>query len=142
MLPLPHHYVVTAIPVVGEIHLISEGLSPLSTEAPVEFDGPGGLWSPETMLVGAAADCFAITFRGVARASHLEWLDMRCAATGTLDRVDGVMRFTTIELHVHLTLAEGIDHGLAHRVLDKAKRSCLITNSMNAEVRLEATIAS
>lgn len=141
MHPLPHRYVVTAFP--GRAHdvaLSSPGLRPLTTAAPVEFDGPGGLWSPETLLVGAAADCFAITFRGVARASHLEWIDMSCEATGTLDRIDGVMRFTRIDLHARLTLPDGANEALAGRVLDKAKRTCLITSSMNADVHLHASV--
>jgi peroxiredoxin-like protein len=114
---------------------------PLTTAAPAEFDGPGGLWSPETLLVGSAADCFAITFRGVARASRLEWIDMSCEVTGTLDRTDGVMRFTRIDLHVRLTLSDGGSEELAGRVLDKAKRNCLITSSLNADVHVKASIA-
>lgn len=141
MKPLPHHYVVTAIP--GPAHdvaLTTPGAPSLPTAAPEEFDGPGGLWSPETLLVGAAADCFAITFRGVARASQLEWIDMSCEATGTLDRIDGVMRFTRIDLHARLTLPDGANEALAGRVLDKAKRNCLITSSMNAEVHMHASV--
>jgi peroxiredoxin-like protein len=141
MTPLPHRYVVTASP--GPSHdvaLSSPGVRPLTTAAPVEFDGPGGLWSPETLLVGAAADCFAITFRGVARASHLEWIDMTCEVTGTLDRIDGVMRFTRIDLHARLVLQDGGSEALAGRVLDKAKRTCLITNSLTADVHLQTSI--
>jgi organic hydroperoxide reductase OsmC/OhrA len=141
MTPLPHRYVVTAFP--GPAHdvaLSSPGVRPLTTAAPVEFDGPGGLWSPETLLVGAVADCFAITFRGVARASQLEWIDMSCEVTGTLDRIDGVMRFTQVDLHARLTLPDTAGEALAGRVLDKAKRTCLITNSLTADVHLHTSI--
>ena len=141
MLPLPHRYAVTAVPDPGGgIHLSTNGVRPLPTAAPAEFDGPGDAWSPETLLVGAAADCFAITFRGVARASQLAWHEMACEATGVLDRVDGVVRFTRIDLHVRLPLSEGASEDLAHRVLDKVKRQCLITNSLNADIHLHTTI--
>lgn len=143
MTPLPHRYVVTAVPDPGHlVRLTSPGVPALSTAAPVEFDGPGEAWSPETLLVGAAADCFAITFRGVARASQLPWLAMTCEAAGTLDRVDGVMRFVRIDLDARLTVPEGTSDALAGRVLDKAKRTCLITNSLTADVHLHTSIES
>jgi peroxiredoxin-like protein len=140
MLPFPHRYVVTAVPVAGcEVRLATLGAPTVSTAAPAEFDGPGNRWSPETLLVGAAADCFAITFVGVAKASNLAWTDMTCEAAGTLDR-DGVTRFTRIDLQVRLVVPEGYDENRILRVLDKVKRNCLITNSVNAAVRVHATV--
>lgn len=141
MQPLPHRYAVTTAASSGDrIVLETAGAPSLSTAAPAEFDGPGDAWSPETLLVGAVADCFAITFRGVARASKLAWREMACDVTGTLDRVDGAMRFTRVDIDVRLALAADADRPLADRVLDKVKRSCLITNSLNAEIRLSAAI--
>jgi peroxiredoxin-like protein len=141
MLPLPHRYAVTAMPTAdGLVHLTTDTAASMPSAAPVEFDGPGGLWSPETLLVGAAADCFAITFRGVARASHLAWNTMTCEAAGTLDRLEGVMRFTRIDLQVRVEVPARTDENLMHRVLDKVKRTCLVTNSLNAEVHVHATI--
>jgi organic hydroperoxide reductase OsmC/OhrA len=141
MLSLPHRYAVTAVPTAdGEVRLATNGVPPLPTAAPAEFDGPGDRWSPETMLVGAVADCFAITFRGVARASQVAWTEMTCEVTGTLDRVGGVTRFTRIDLDVHVVVPDGADELPALRVLDKVKRTCLITNSLNADVCLHAAI--
>lgn len=141
MQSLPHHYAVTAaVSTDDEIELSTSGVVPLQTAAPVEFDGPGHLWSPETLLVGAIADCFAITFRGIARASKLAWSDVAFDVIGTLDRVDGLMRFTQIDIHARVTLPDEAEPHLAHRVLDKVKRSCLITNSLTAVVDLHATI--
>jgi organic hydroperoxide reductase OsmC/OhrA len=34
---------------------------------------PGNAWSPETSLVAAVADCFILTFRGVAQAAKFPW---------------------------------------------------------------------
>jgi peroxiredoxin-like protein len=141
MNPLPHRYVVTAVPEPAhDVYLTTPGVLPLATAAPVEFDGPGNAWSPETLLVGAAADCFAITFRGVAKASQLTWTAMTCEVAGTLDRVDGVMRFTEIDVDARLTVPDGTSEALARRVLDKAKRNCLITNSLTANVHLHTTL--
>ncbi|WP_410959978.1 OsmC family protein, partial [Salmonella sp. SAL4434] len=74
MQAFPHRYRVKGSgSVTGDVELIAAGLPPLRSESPAEFDGPGDRWSPETLLVGAVADCFLLTFRAIARASKLSW---------------------------------------------------------------------
>src|SRR6185436_13165437 len=59
MRPSPHHYSVTSQAAPNlHVRLNSVGLSELSSEPPAEFGGPGNLWSPETLLLAAVADCF------------------------------------------------------------------------------------
>jgi uncharacterized OsmC-like protein len=116
----------------GEITLESDGLSRLQSEAPVEFDGPGTLWSPETLLTAAVADCLALTFRGVAKARHLPFLSFQCEVEGTLDRVAGRTVFTEFRIHARLRVPEGTPPADAERALVRAKDTCLVTNSLTA----------
>lgn len=82
----PHRYrVKVSGQVTGDVELTSDGLAALRSASPAQFDGPGGRWSPETLLVGAVADCFVLTFRAIARASKLSWLSLDCDVMGTLD---------------------------------------------------------
>src|SRR5881394_3744680 len=105
MQPLPHHYDVTVMAgKEGHAEIRSRGLSPVISAPPSEFDGPGNLWSPETLTMGAVADCLVLTFRAIANASKLNWTTMVCDAKGTVDRSDGVIRFTAIQLHARLLL--------------------------------------
>lgn len=70
----PHRYHVhAAAETEGNVLLGSEGLPTLTTAAPPQYGGPGGQWSPETLLMAAAADCFILTFRAIATASKLAW---------------------------------------------------------------------
>lgn len=141
MQEFPHHYSVSAAAVTqGDIELRAAHVPNLHTASPAEFDGPGDRWSPETLFVGALGDCFAITFRGVARASKLPWTSLRCDVTGTLERIDRFTQFTAFELHAHLDVPAGTNVEHAHRVLEKAERSCLITNSLKGAVRLVTDI--
>lgn len=142
MHPLPHRYRVQASAAAdGDVPLQSEGLPVLPTAAPPEFDGPGERWSPETMLVGAVAACFHLTFRSIARASKLPLTSLVCAVEGTLDRVDGKVRFTRIEITAHLSVPPGVDTERARRLLKKAEQNCLITQSLAAEIGFVATVA-
>jgi len=141
MQPFPHRYLVTAVAgTESEIILQSDGLTAIRSALPAEFGGAGDRWSPETLLVAAVADCFTLTFRGVARASRLEWTSLTCEVAGTLDRVDGVSRFTHFELRVQLQLPEGSSEALAHRVMAKAEQTCLVTRSMTATTELIAAV--
>jgi organic hydroperoxide reductase OsmC/OhrA len=141
MQPFPHHYdvTVTAVPE-GDIQVGIDDVPPLATASPREFDGPGGRWSPETMLVGAVADCFALTFRGLARNAKLTWLSLECDATGTLERRDGAVRFTHVHLHASLSVPTGVDEAAAVALLQKAEDRCLVSRSLNATVDLEPRV--
>jgi peroxiredoxin-like protein len=137
----PHHYR-AAINGGGEgpIMTSAPGLPDLATAAPAEFDGPGDLWSPETMLVAAVASCYLLTFRSIARAARLEWNQLSCHVEGVLDRVERVTRFTSFRLNVRLQAPPGTDYQKAHQLLEKAEQVCLITRSLNAPVELLAEI--
>lgn len=141
MKELPHHYSVKVVAGPdGAVTAASEGLPELSTAPPPEFDGPGGTWSPETLLVAAVADCFALTFRAIARASNLEWVSLSCDVEGVLDRVDRMMRFTKVSVRARLEVPPGTDEAKALRLLERSEQTCLVTNSLNAERHLEAQI--
>lgn len=135
----PHHYTATATSQAeGTVIVTSNGLPALVTASPPEFDGPEGLWSPETLLPGAVSNCYILTFRAIARASRLTWHEMQCKVVGVLDRVDRVIRFTEMHLYVQLQLPPGGDVEKAQRLLEKAEQACLITNSLTAKVELHA----
>jgi peroxiredoxin-like protein len=141
MQEFPHRYRVTAAGAAdGDVNVTSPRLSALITAPPAEFGGPGDRWSPETMLVGAVADCFILTFRAVARAMKLPWESLTCDVEGTLDRVEKATQFTAFTVRATLTVAPGTDVDQAGRALDKAERNCLVTNSLKASVHLEAKV--
>jgi len=141
MKPYPHHYKVasTAGPE-GEVVLSSAGLEPMHSAPPVEFDGPGDLWSPESLLIAAIADCFVLTFRAIARASSLPWVSLRCEIAGTLEREAGVSRFTVFELDARLGVIAGTDIDVAQRTMHKAEQGCLISNSLSGRRQLTASV--
>ncbi len=138
MQEFPHHYVVKASAVSdSNVLLESPGLESLTSAGPAEFGGPGDLWSPETLLVAAVADCFVLSFRAIARGSKMDWISLTCDVVGDLDRIEKVTQFTSLRLKVRLEVPEGTREGKAERLLERAEQSCLITNSMKAESTLD-----
>jgi organic hydroperoxide reductase OsmC/OhrA len=138
MHPYPHRYTVRASGVsAGPVACTSEGLPDLQTTPPPEFDGPPGHWSPETLLVAAVADCYVLSFRAVARASKLDWDHIDVSVEGVLEKTEAGPRFTRYVVKPRLTLADPGRETLARSVLDKAKRACLVTNSLNGSCEVE-----
>jgi organic hydroperoxide reductase OsmC/OhrA len=139
----PHHYAVTASSAAdSNVALESPGLESLESAGPAEFGGPGDLWSPETMLVASVADCFILSFKAIARASKFEWLSLSCDVVGDLDKVERITQFVGFRLRVTLEVLEGTREDKALRLLEKAEKSCLITNSLKAESHLDKDAAA
>ncbi len=141
MKAFPHVYEVKASGTGnGSVAVSAAGLAGLDTAAPAEFGGPGDLWSPETLLVAAVANCFILTFRAVARASQLPWQALECRTEGVLDKVSGVTQFSHFATHATLTVLAGTDAAKATLLLEKAEKNCLIANSLRGERSLEVRL--
>jgi organic hydroperoxide reductase OsmC/OhrA len=141
MHPYPHLYTVQASAAPeGDVPVTAAGLPTLATAPPAEFDGPGDRWSPETLLVGAVADCFLLSFRGVARANKFAWHTLECSVEGTLNKVEGKTKFTHMVVRATLRVPAGTDQAKAVQLLERAEHVCLISNSLMAERRIETTV--
>ena len=141
MQEFPHHYQV-AIDTRADattVTISSQGLPSLVTAPPVEFGGPGTHWSPETLLVAAVADCFTLGFKAIAAASRLDWGRLEVNVTGKLDRIERKMKFTELDIVAKVTVPAA-SASRAPRILEKAEESCLITNSLSANVRFTGNV--
>ena len=141
MHPYPHRYTVESTAASsGDVTLTSTGLPALASAPPPEFDGPGGRWSPEHLLVAAVADCLVLSFRGVARANKFEWHSLDCSVEGTLNKVEGRTRFTHMVARATLRVPAGTDEAKAKQLLERAEHVCLVSNSLVSERSIESTI--
>lgn len=141
MHPYPHTYIVGASGQAnGPVAVTAPELPDIETAAPPQFDGPGGTWSPETLLCAAVVDCFILTFRALGRATHLEWRRLDCRVEGTLDRVERVAQFTAFRTIAKLVVPPGTDAAKAHKLLEQAEHTCLIANSLRGARALEVQV--
>ncbi|MCW8926311.1 MAG: OsmC family protein [Xanthomonadales bacterium] len=137
----PHHYLVNASGgTEGNVVVSGEGLPDLDTQGPPQFGGPEGIWSPETMLTGAVANCFILSFRAIARASKFEWTSLQVNVDGILDRPERATYFTGFNIHAVLDVPEGVKVQMAERLLEKAEKICLVTASLKSEIALTTEI--
>jgi organic hydroperoxide reductase OsmC/OhrA len=141
MHPYPHVYDVSASGQAGgPVKVTSVGLPDLETVPPPQFDGPGGAWSPETLLCAAVADCFILSFRAFARAARFDWSQLECRVEGTLERVERVAQFTAFRTSATLSVPPQADSAKARKLLEQAEQGCLISNSLRGARTLEAQV--
>ena len=141
MKALPHRYDVhLAGGPSGYAELSTAGVPELRTAPPADYDGPGDAWSPEHLLLASVQACFLFTLRAIARLSKVEFLALELDASGTVDRQEGVTRFTEIVLRPRLTVRSGTDRAQALHVLEKSEKTCLVSASLSTPIRLEPEI--
>lgn len=140
--PFPHHYHV-ALNWDGSTSgtLTSTDLPNIIGGPPPEFDGPGGLWSPEHLLVSAVSQCLLNTFQAIASRSNMAVTSYQADGEGIVEKTERWILFTEVKLNVKVKVAEE-DIEKAERLLAKAKEYCLISNALKIPVKLEADVTS
>jgi len=117
------------------------GKTSLEVTVPPEFRGTSPeTWSPEDMLVGAAAACLAVTFTGLAARRGLDYSRLVVDADGTVgQRPDGRFGFTRIDLSL-LIEVEPAAEAQARLLAREAEDSCLVSASLNLPVKLAVEV--
>jgi peroxiredoxin-like protein len=127
----------------GERHgdLRAAVLPELHVDAPPEFKGHTGAWTPEHLFVASVNSCFMTTFLAIAENSKLDFVSFSAGAQGKLENRDGSgFIMTEITLRPKLLVRRDQDMARAARILEKAEKHCLISNSIKAQTTLEAQI--
>ena len=141
MHPFPHQYTVAAAArPEGDVPLSVPGCARDRIGAAERIRRAG-----QSMVAGAAAHrrgrgLLRARVPGHRAASKFRWLDLHASTRGTLDKIEGIMRFTRFETHAKLHVPTGTDLERAKRLLEKAESSCLIANSLSSERHLSVEI--
>ncbi len=118
-------------------------LPSLQVATPPDFGGHEGFWSPEQCFVAAVNACVMSTFLAIAQLSKLSFESYEAEASGKLDKPEGqVMQFTEITIRPRLVVTHSKDLERAGRLLEKAEKQCLVSNSIKAVVHLEPQVTA
>lgn len=122
--------------------LTAPGLPDVEVATPPEFPGGHpGIWSPEHLFTAAAESCLMTTFLAIAASSKLTFSEYSSTADGTLEKTDAGYLMTEIVLRPRVVVpADQVER--AKRILEKAEKHCLISNSMKTRVVLEAEVVA
>jgi organic hydroperoxide reductase OsmC/OhrA len=112
----------------------SHALKSFSVAAPPEFGGPAGEWSPEHLFLSSITSCFMSTYLVFVNKMKIENTGFECTATGQVEIVDGKYKFTYIHIYPKAFVGNDADVERAKVAMEKTKKYCLISNSVNAEI--------
>jgi organic hydroperoxide reductase OsmC/OhrA len=139
------YYYSTAIEWVAERRgdLSAPNLPALAVDAPPEFKGHEGTWTPEHLFVASVNSCFMTTFLAIAENSRFDFVSLRIEAEGKLEKQDArSFMITEITLRPRLVLRDAGGTERALRILEKAERNCLISNSIKTQIVLQPEVTT
>jgi len=116
----------------------SPGKPDLEVATPPEFkNGIPGVWSPEDLLVGATAACFAVTFLAVAERKGIDVFGLKVDGMGHVElHPDGRFGFVAVEL-VAVVEVEAAQRTAAEKAARYAENACLVSRALDTPVHLE-----
>ncbi|HEX6170774.1 MAG TPA: OsmC family protein [Chitinophagaceae bacterium] len=119
----------------GKIGIVgSPSLKSFSVSTSPEFGGPQGEWSSEHLFLSSITSCFMSTYLTFVNKMKIENTGFECTATGQVEIVDGKYKFTYIHIYPKAFVANDGDVERAKVAMEKTKKYCLISNSVNAEI--------
>jgi osmotically inducible protein OsmC len=122
----------------GELQPASGAFGPLQmTFAAREHSTPGKT-NPEELIAAAHATCFAMAFSNTLAQAGSPPNMLHVTATASLDRVDGALKITRIDLTVQGD-APGVEPAKFEEMARAAEQRCPVSNALrnNVEIRLD-----
>lgn len=112
----------------------SSSLKSFAVSASPEFGGPEGEWSAEHLFLSSIISCFMSTYLSFVNKMKIENRGFECTATGQVEMIDGKYKFTYIHIYPKAFVSNDADVERAKVAMEKAKKYCLISNSVSAEI--------
>ncbi len=125
----------------GSLDLASSGaLTGANISFPSRTESPGGNTSPEELVAGAHAGCYAMALSNVLAEGGNTAEELDVSATCTLDM--GSLKITTVVLDVRGRVP-GLDEEGFRSATEEAEQACPVSNALrgNVDIQLNATLA-
>ena len=122
--------------------LYSKGKKAFRVASPPEFKGEEGVWTPEDLFVASVDTCMMTTFMAFAQHKNLPIVSYKTYAKGLLEFIDGKYQFTKIYLWPTVLVQTNDAIEQAKQTITDAHKSCLISNSIKADVIIQPNIKS
>jgi osmotically inducible protein OsmC len=121
----------------------SEVLKEVSVSWPSRSGAAEGKTSPEELIAGAHAACYAMAFSGRLAKNGTPGTSLDVSCTVTFANVDGGWKIANSDITL-TGKVDGIDDAKFQEIADDAKANCPVSAALkgNVEISLNATLAS
>lgn len=115
--------------------------TPIECVTPPDFpNGIPGMWSPETYFLASIAGCYINTYQSLCDKFKMQPVSLECEASGTVSFVEGKLAFTAVMLNPIVTVSNYEEEAIALKIIEKAHKYCLISNSVKCPVSVSENI--
>lgn len=80
------------------------------------------------------------TFLAIAEFSKLDFVSFKCEAKGILEKIEGKFVMSEVLLFPEVVITDESKRDRTERVVEKAEKACLISNSVNSKITMKITI--
>lgn len=127
----------------GRVEVASGALPEFPVTWASRTEQPGGKTSPEELIAAAEAACFSMALSNDLHKQGHQSESISVTATCTLDRIDGKLKITIMDLQVtgHVP---GIDEQTFREFAENTARNCPVSGALvgNVDIRVRATLAT
>lgn len=109
---------------------------------PRRIGEPEGSTSPEELMAGSHAVCFAMVVTGAIGRASASTKSTTVTCTVTADKGDAGINLTKSELHVVAEGLTGIDAAAFDALVQDAKMKCPISKALNPSIAITVTSAT
>jgi osmotically inducible protein OsmC len=126
----------------GKMTSGSGALDQLAVTWASRTERPDAKTSPEELIAGAHASCFAMALALVLGENKTPPERLAVSAACTLDEVEGVPRITTVELTVRAQVP-GLEAAVLEQMVERAADLCPVSNALrgNVEIKVGSRLA-
>ncbi len=139
--PFPHRYETTLTWKSGELSELGSGdRVVIPGGPPSQFDGSDDTrWSPEHLVLAALSQCFMLTWIALNKRSQIPLKGWESKGESVLEKTKEGLVFTSFKVTVTMkTDAARVEE--ARKLMDTAKRFCIIANALKTPASLEAVV--
>ena len=116
--------------------LSSPGKPNIGIATPPEFNGEGGYWSPEELLLSAVDSCIMTTFLHYAERKKVDFGTYESETEGILERIDNQFMFSKIIVKPEISVKSEDQIDKVKQLMIFAEKNCFISNSIKSEVEV------
>ena len=115
----------------------SPGKPTIEVATPPEFGGPENIWTPEDLLTSSVATCIMTSALFFLQRSKIALRSYASEATATMEKGPTGLAITGVKVAVTVALEDASQVDAARKAVERAEKTCPISNSLNCPVSLE-----
>lgn len=126
----------------GRITFASGAIDELPVTWASRTERSNGKTSPEELIAAAHASCYSMSLSNILAKAGTVAESLRVSAVCTLDKIDGALKITTMDLEVKGQVP-GADDASFQKAAEEAKEGCPVSGALknSLQINLDASLA-